>query len=177
MILTNFSITLLRSDSHLPTRQSGPPARFVAKPNSREKTIRGSMALRLSRPEKSETVKKLTIMSEMEAYSPISSEGISLQGVNTGGKIFISMNMITAAMAPVMTKVAMVLPRILPARLRLRIFATELAMEANTSGTTTQNIMLMNTVPSGLMALPKPGANQPTMHPAIIAPSMIAKNR
>lgn len=40
---------------------------------------------------------------------------------------------------------------ILPARFRLRTLATELEMEANTSGTTTQNIILMNTVPAGLI--------------------------
>ena len=34
---------------------------------------------------------------------------------------------------------------------RLRTLATELEMEANTSGTTTQNIILMNTVPAGLI--------------------------
>ena len=57
-----------------------------------------------------------------------------------------TMNMMTAATAPVTTKVSTVVPMILPARFRLRTLATELEMEANTSGTTTQNIILMNTV-------------------------------
>ena len=38
------------------------------------------------------------------------------QGVSTGGNSFISTNMSTAAMAPVMTKVPTVTPMILPAR-------------------------------------------------------------
>ncbi len=53
-------------------------------------------------------------------------------GDSTGGKIFIKTNMMTAAMAPVITKVTMVVPMILPARWRLSILATEPAMEANT---------------------------------------------
>ena len=116
-------------------------------------------------------------MSEMEAYSPSSSVGSSVQGASTGGKIFIRANIITAAMAPVMTKVATVVPMILPARLRLRMLATDPAMEAKTRGTTTQNIMLMNTVPRKLILLPNSGANQPTTQPSTMAPSMIARNR
>ena len=129
------------------------------------------MALRVSRPTKSLAVKKLTIMSEMEAYSPISSEGMSFQGTSTGGKIFISVNMMTAAMAPVMTKVATVVPMILPARFMLFMLAMEPAMDTNTRGTTTQNIMLMNTVPRGFTT----GASQPTSAPMIIAPSMMPR--
>ena len=101
----------------------------------------------------------------------------SCQGSSTGGKIFMMTNMITAAMAPVTTKVITVVPMILPARLRLRTLATELAMDANTSGTTTQNIMLMNTVPRGAMRVPKLGATKPTMQPATMEPSMRARNR
>ena len=43
-------------------------------------------------------MKKLTIIWLMEAYSPISSAGISAQGSRTGGKIFMRTNMMTAAM-------------------------------------------------------------------------------
>lgn len=41
----------------------------------------------------------------------------------------------------------MVTPMILPARLTLFMLAMAEAMEQNTIGTTTQNIMLMNSVP------------------------------
>ena len=171
----NFIMTSVMLLSHLATRVSEPPAMLVAKPNSTENTIRGSMALRVSRPTKSLAVKKLTIMSEMEAYSPISSEGMSFQGTSTGGKIFISANMMTAAMAPVMTKVATVVPMILPARFMLFMLAMEPAMDTNTSGTTTQNIMLMNTVPKGFRTPAAVGASQPTMAPSTIAPSMMPR--
>lgn len=85
-------------------------------------------------------------------------------------------------MAPVITKVATVVPMILPARLRLRMLATDPAMEANTRGTTTQNIMLMNTVPRGLMTVipalsSVAGQSQPAMQPSTMAPSMMARNR
>ena len=76
---------------------------------------------------------------------------MAVQGSSTGGTSFMTMNMMTAATAPVTTKVSTVVPMILPARFRLRTLATELEMEANTSGTTTQNIILMNTVPAGLI--------------------------
>ena len=84
--------------------------------------------------------------------------------------------MITAAMAPVTTKVATVVPMILPARARLLVQATEVEIEAKTRGTTTQNIMLMNTVPRGLMTAATPGASQPTMQPRTMAPSRMARN-
>ena len=146
------------------------------------------MARRVSRPTKSLAVKKLTIISDRVAYSPISSEGSSAQGVRTGGNTFTSRNMITAAMAPVTTKVPTVTPMILPARLRLSMLATAPAMEANTRGTTMQNIMLMNTVPRGfstvaplLTVLPSAssttGQNQPTRAPSTMAPIMIAMKR
>jgi len=139
------------------------------------------MARRVSRPTKSEAVKKFTIMSLIVAYSPISSAGISLQGVRTGGNTFINTNMITAAMAPVITKVATVVPMILPARLRLSILATAPAMDANTMGTTMQNIILMNTVPRGFrMVAPAlssvTGKIQPTIAPRIMEPSIMPRN-
>ena len=164
-----------------------PPFRFTAKPKSRENTIRGSMARRVSRPLKSLAVKKFTIMSGSVAYSPISWEARLVQAAGTGGKTTISTYMMTAAMAPVTTKVPTVTPMIFPARFRLSMLATALEMEAKTMGTTTQNIMLMNTVPRGLSTVapvpetmpPLPsgsaGQTQPRMAPKIMAPSIMAK--
>ena len=96
--------------------------------------------------------------------------------------------MITAAIAPVTTKVPTVTPMILPARLRLCILATALEMDANTRGTTMQNIMLMNTVPRGLITvapaetvLPSASSTtghiQPTMAPRIMEPIIMAMKR
>ena len=84
-ILTTFSITPDRSSRKRPTGVFRPPLRFTPKPKSRENTIRGSMARRLSRPTKSSAVKKLTIICAMVAWSPISSAGMSVQGMRTGG--------------------------------------------------------------------------------------------
>ena len=85
--------------------------------------------------------------------------------------------MMAAAMAPVTTKVPMVTPMILPARLRLPILATAPAMDAKTMGTTMQNIMLMNTVPKGSSTLAPElssvaGNRAPTTQPATMATSM-----
>ncbi len=147
------------------------------------------MARRLRRLTKSSAVKKLTIIWAMVACSPISSAGISVQGTSTGGNRRISTYIMTAAIAPVTTNVATVMPMILPARLRLSMLATALEMEANTIGTTTQNIMLMNTVPMGLrtvapvpeMTLPLmstlAGHSQPTRHPSTMADSITPRNR
>ena len=148
-IWTTFIMASDRLVSRLATGLSGPGPRFTPKPNRMEKTIRGSMALRLSRAEKSPTVKKFTIRSGMEMGSSTTPSARSLQGTRTGGMIFISTIMMAAAMAPVTMKVRMVVPMIVPARLRLRMVAMEPAMEANTMGTTMQNIMLMNRVPRG----------------------------
>ena len=140
------------------------------------------MARRLSRPTKSLAVKKLTIRSDREAYSPSSPAGSSVQAVSTGGKTIIRTYMITAAMAPVTTKVPTVTPMIFPARFRLSILATALEMEANTMGTTMQNIMLIKTVPRGLRTVAPAlvsvaGQIRPAMAPRTMAPSMTAKNR
>ena len=79
-------------------------------------------------------------------------------------------------MAPVMTNTATVTPRIFPA-LRLDFIpATDPAIEAKTKGTTMQNIILINTVPKGLSHPANSGSSQPIMHPAIMAPSKIARN-
>ena len=175
MMLMKFIITLVRESRNLPTSLSAPPARLVAKPNRIENTIRGSMALRLSRPTKSSVVKKLTIISEMVAYSPISSVAMFCQGSKTGGKSLTAANMMIAAIMPVTTKMPMLAPMILPARPRLDILAIDPAMDANTSGTTTQNIILINTVPNGLMACPNEGNNMPTIAPRTIPPIIRAR--
>ena len=152
-------------------------ARLVAKPNSRENTISGSIALLESSPTKSFAVKKFTIMSLVLAYSPISSASMFSQGVSTGGNIFMSTNMITAAIAPVTTKVTTVVPSILPALFFDFMPAMDPAMDANTKGTTIQNIMLIKTFPRGLMAAANPGATHPATQPRIIAPISIARKR
>ena len=85
--------------------------------------------------------------------------------------------MMTAAMAPVITKVTMVVPMILPARWRLSILATEPAMEANTRGTTMQNIRLMNTLPRKAIPWLKAGKNQPTRAPATMQHSRMIRKR
>lgn len=82
----------------------------------------------------------------------------------------------TAAIAPVTTNVAIVVPMILPARLRLFMLATAPEIDAKTSGTTMQNIMLINTVPAGLMAAAAVGQSQPNTAPRIMAPSMMPRN-
>ena len=177
MIWTNFIITSERPASHLPMLESLPPVIWTEKPNRIENTMRGSMARRLSRPTKSEEVKKLTIISVKEACSPISSAARSAHGTSTGGNSFISTNMITAAIAPVTTKVPMVVAMIFPARWRLSILATDPAMEENTSGTTMQNIRLMKTFPKKAILCPASGQNQPTSAPAIMQQSKIARKR
>ena len=86
------------------------------------------------------------------------------------------MYMSTAAMAAVTMKVATVTPSTLPARLTLPMFAMAEAMEQNTIGTTTQNIMFMNTVPSGSRQV-APGQTAPTMQPAIMPVSIESMNQ
>ena len=83
--------------------------------------------------------------------------------------------MMTEAMAPVTTKVAMVTPMIFPARARLFMLAMAPATEQNTSGTTMQNSRLIKIVPRGSSAV-APGQAQPTAHPAAMAPSMAIKS-
>ena len=91
-------------------------------------------------------------------------------------------------MAPVTAKVATVVPMIFPARLRLFILATALEMDANTRGTTMQNIMLMKTVPRGLSVVAPAlitlssaslttGHTQPKIAPRIMEPIMMAMKR
>ena len=63
---------------------------------------------------------------------------------------------------------------ILPARLTLFILAMAEAMKQNTIGTTTQNIMLMNTVPSGSRQT-APGQAAPTAQPSTMQASIAAR--
>ena len=91
------------------------------------------------------------------------------------------------AMAAVTRKVATVVPRTLPALRISPMLAMAEAMEQKTIGTTTQNIRLMNTVPSGsstvapaLTTSPSTvttGHSQPTMQPATIPTSMESMNQ
>ena len=78
-------------------------------------------------------------------------------------------------MAAVTRNVAMVTPMILPARFTLFILAMAEAMEQNTIGTTTQNIILMNSVPRNLILPPKVGANAPRQ-PATMPEIMKIRN-
>ena len=84
--------------------------------------------------------------------------------------------MITEAMIVVHMKVRTVVPMSLPARLTLFILAMEEEMEKKTIGTTTQNIMLMNRVPSGSSA-PAPGQAKPTTMPRTMPRIMVKKNQ
>ena len=79
-------------------------------------------------------------------------------------------------MAAVTRNVAMVTPMILPARLTLFMLAMAEAMEQNTMGTTTQNIILMNSVPRNLILPPKSGAKAPTRQPATMPEIMKIRN-
>ena len=53
--------------------QDSPPAKLVAKPNSIENTINGSIAFLLKSPTKSSAVKKFTTISAIVACSPTAS--------------------------------------------------------------------------------------------------------
>ena len=79
-------------------------------------------------------------------------------------------------MAAVHRKVTTVVPMTLPAFLAETMLATALEMEKNTIGTTTQNIMLMNTVPRGSRAV-APGHSQPVMAPATMPRTMVSMNQ
>ena len=76
-----------------------------------------------------------------------------------------------AAMAAVEKNVPTVMPMMRPARFAELIFAIAEAMEQNTIGTTTQNIMLMNSVPKGSRAV-APGQTAPTTQPATMPSSI-----
>ena len=82
----------------------------------------------------------------------------------------------SAAIAAVTANTATVTPSTLPARFALPMFAMAEEMEQNTIGTTTQNIMFMNTVPSGSRAV-APGHTAPTMQPATMPTSMEIMNQ
>ncbi len=84
--------------------------------------------------------------------------------------------MITEAMIVVTIKVKTVVPMSLPARLALFMLAMEEEMEKKTIGTTTQNIILINRVPSGSSA-PAPGQAKPTTMPRTMPRIMVKKNQ
>ena len=84
--------------------------------------------------------------------------------------------MITEAMTVVHIKVSTVVPMSFPARLAFFMLAMEEEMEKNTIGTTTQNIMLINSVPSGSSA-PAPGQAKPTTMPSTMPRIMVKKNQ
>lgn len=69
-----------------------------------------------------------------------------------------------------------VVPSTLPARFTLPMFAMAEEIEQKTIGTTTQNIIFMNTVPSGSRAV-APGQTAPTMQPATMPISMEIMNQ
>ena len=79
-------------------------------------------------------------------------------------------------MAAVTRNVAMVTPMIFPARRIPFMLAMAEAMEQNTMGTATQNIILMNSVPRNLILPPKVGANAPTRQPATMPEIMKIRN-
>lgn len=84
--------------------------------------------------------------------------------------------MMTEAMIVVHMKVTTVVPISLPARLTLFMFAIEDEIEKKTIGTTTQNIMLMNSVPSGSSA-PAPSQTKPTTMPSTMPRIIEKKNQ
>ena len=84
--------------------------------------------------------------------------------------------MMTEAMIVVHMKVTTVVPISLPARLTLFMLAIDEEIEKKTIGTTTQNIMLMNSVPSGSSA-PAPSQTKPTTMPSTMPRIMEKKNQ
>ena len=146
----------------------------------------GRMALRLNSSVKSGFVKKLTIMSATPSVPPTSPSIIAYSPV-TGGMSRTVTYMMTAAMAAVVRKVAMVTPMILPARFALCMLAMEEEMEQNTVGTAMQNIRFRKTVPSGSrtvapLTITSPDASltagqiAPTTQPATMPVSIRIRN-
>ena len=84
--------------------------------------------------------------------------------------------MITEAMIVVHMNVMTVVPISLPARFTFFMLAIDEEMEKKTIGTTTQNIMLMNSVPSGSSA-PAPSHTKPTMMPSTMPRIIEKKNQ
>ena len=146
----------------------------------------GRMALRLNSSVKSGFVKKLTIMSATPSVPPTSPSIIAYSPV-TGGMSRTVTYMMTAAMAAVVRKVAMVTHMILPARFALCMLAMEEEMEQNTVGTAMQNIRFRKTVPSGSrtvapLTITSPDASltagqiAPTTQPATMPVSIRIRN-
>ena len=132
--------------------------------------MRGKIALRLSSSKKSGFVKKFTSNSAKPrpATSTLSSTTLPLEM----GKMRMTMYINTAAMAAVTRNVPTVTPMSLPARFAPDAFAIAEDIEKNTSGTTMQNIRLINTVPSGSSFVPISGANTPMRQPQTMPSSM-----
>ena len=130
----------------------------------------GRIALRLKSSKKSGFVKKFTSKSAnpRPATSTLSSTTFPLEM----GKMRITMYIKTAAMAAVTRNVPTVTPMSLPARFAPAAFAIAEDIEKNTSGTTMQNMRLMNTVPSGSSLVPSSGANAPIRHPQTMPSSI-----
>ena len=147
MILNVFMMQFVTSSSSFAVFVSAPPI-GMPKPNRIAATMSGRMALRLNSSVKSGFVKKLTIMSATPSVPP-TSPSTSAYSPTTGGISRTVTYMMTAAIAAVTRKVAMVTPMILPARLALCMFAIDDEIEQNTVGTAMQNIRFRNTVPSG----------------------------
>ena len=186
MILNVFMMQFVTSSSSFAVFVSAPPAICTPKPNRIAATMSGRMALRLKSSVKSGFVKKLTIMSATPSVPPTSPSIIAYSPV-TGGMSSTVTYMMTAAIAAVTRKVAMVTPMILPARFALCMFAIDEEMEQNTVGTAMQNIRFRNTVPSGsstvaalMMISPSAsltaGQIRPTTQPATMPVSIRIRN-
>ena len=81
-----------------------------------------------------------------------------------GGNIVTAKIIIIEAIVPVIIKMAIVIAMILPVLAGESIFAIELEMDANISGTTMQSIRFINIFPSGAKIV-APLQNIPTMEP------------
>ena len=118
------------------------------------------------KPEKAKPAAPVVSAPPVADPAPAASEGVSAEVIAA----------ITAAIAAVTRKDAIVTLMILPARRALTMFAIAEEIEQNTIGTTTQNIMLINSVPSG-SRLFAPGHTAPTTQPAMIASSILRMNQ
>ena len=186
MILKVFMMQLVMSSSSCAVLVCAPPAICTPKPKRTAATMSGRIALRLQSSVKSGFVKKLTIMSATPSVPPTSPSIIAYSPV-TGGMSRTVTYMMTAAMAAVVRKVAMVTPMILPARFALCMLAMEEEMEQKTVGTAMQNIRFRKTVPSGSrtvapLTMISPSASliagqmAPTTQPAMMPISIRLRN-
>ena len=152
-----------------------PPAIWTPKPKRIAATIRGRMALRLNSSVKSGLVKKL-MMSLVTSTASASAGSRASKPAGTTPTTRTITYMIIAAIAAVQRKVTTVVPMTFPALRAETMLATALEMEKKTSGTTTQNIMLMKIVPSGSRTV-APGQTQPVMAPATMPKTIVSVNQ